>query len=200
MAKIALDCDGVLANFISAFADEANRMWPGTFPKNYWKLHTQWNIPSNLLSTKQVDQVWEKIKATENWWMRLDPHHDSVGALAIFFYTQRCHEVHIVTSRVPTIGQTISFQTDVWLRACGVNPCLNYLGVLPVANSDHKVEIYDFAGFDFSIDDKLETVQQCDALPKHKAFLLDRPWNQSGSVKNRVKSVQEFLDAVVKVG
>lgn len=200
MAKIAIDCDGVLANFIKAFTEEANKIWPGRFKPDYWQSHSQWNFPPELLSSKETNQVWERIKATPNWWMRLDAHADSVGALAIFFWTHRYNDVYIVTSRVETVGASIAFQTDTWIRACGVQPCHNHLGIVGIPNSDNKAMFYRISGMEFSIDDKSETVEMCDAEldpKKHKAFLLDRPWNQDAKVKNRVKTVEEYLKRIV---
>jgi hypothetical protein len=198
MAKISIDCDGVLANFLKAFAEEANHIWPGRFPKDYWQQHKQWDFPADLISKAEVNQVWERIKTTPDWWMRLDPHGENIGVLAIFFWMHRGHDVYIVTSRVETEGHTVAWQTDTWLRACGVSPCHNYLSVISVPNSNEKIDIYRAMQIDFSIDDKGETVEQCQQLKSHIALLQDRPWNQDAKVKHRVKSVQELFDLVDK--
>src|SRR5262249_16100431 len=104
MAKIAIDSDGVLASFIKAFTERADHIWPGPFKPDYWLSHTTWNFPSELLSKSEVKQVWERIKATPNWWMKLDAHSDNVGALAVFLFTHTHNDIYLVTSRTETVG------------------------------------------------------------------------------------------------
>jgi hypothetical protein len=193
MAKIGIDCDGVLANFIKAFADEANHIWPGRVPKGY--VQTRWDDIAGLTSD-EIDQVWKRARATENWWMKLDAYSANVAALMTFLYATKGHDIYIVTSRVPTAGASVAFQTDVWLRACGVFPHSNYLAVLPVEHWHDKRHIYKHGGFDFSIDDKGETVAACDTLEEHTAFLLDQPWNQEFRPKNRVTDMKKFFNAI----
>lgn len=194
MAKIAIDCDGVLADFIAAFCEEANGIWPGKFPRGY--VQTRWDFDPTVITKAEVSQVWDRIKATPDWWLRLNAITSNVGALAIFFHTHVCHDVWIVTSRMPTIGQTVAYQTYLWIRACGVDPVHNYLGVLPVENWHDKKKIYKFAQIDFSVDDKTETVEDCDTLAGHKAFLLDQPWNQAAKVKRRITTLTEFFKEI----
>jgi hypothetical protein len=132
--------------------------------------------------------------------MTLSAHADNVGALAVWFYAHANHDVWICTARQPSLGATVAFQTDTWLRGCGINPCHNYLGVI-TAEGDDKADVYAHAGIEYSIDDKTETVEHCDTHPllkhqKHKAFLLDRPWNTGANVQRRVKSVEDFLKEI----
>jgi len=199
MAKIALDCDGVLANFIKAFVEEANTLFPGRFlnPGEYAaNEHKTWDFPPDLLSKAETNKVWEKIKRTTDWWLKLDAFSDNVGALAVFFYTHKHDDIYIVTSRVETEGHSVAWQTERWLMACGVSPMHNYLGVIMCPNSDHKVELYDYMGIEASIDDRAETVEICDHLPNHRAYLLDRPWNVTANVKHRVPTVAQYLKEV----
>lgn len=194
MAKIALDADGVLANFLKAFITEAKRMGVGRFPKDY--VHTSWDFPTDVLTRAETSQVWERIKNTTDWWLTLDAFSDSVGALAMFFYTHKHDDIYIVTSRVETNGHSVAWQTERWLMACGVMPQHNYLGIIMVPDSDRKVDIYRAMKIEASIDDRAETVEICDSLPNHKAYLLDRPWNTSANVKRRVATVSEYLKEV----
>lgn len=203
MAKIAIDCDGVLANFIKAFAEEANHVWPGRFsnPGEYAASgHKAWNFDPAVLSHDDVKVVWKRIIATPNWWLTLDAFTDSVGALAVWLWTHRGHDLWIVTARTPTIGAGVAWQTNQWLRACGVDAVHNYLGVF-LAEGDDKGDVYKYSGIEYSLDDRGDTVEACDALlpdRHHKAFLLDRPWNQDAKVRRRVKSVREYLEAIEK--
>jgi uncharacterized HAD superfamily protein len=195
MAKISLDVDGVLANFNKGFVEQINHIWPGRLAKDHIQKH--WHDWGDLTDS-EIDQVWRRIEATPNWWMTLDAYSSGVGALAIFFWTNQAHDVWLVTSRSDTLGHSTPFQTDTWIRACGVNPCQNFLSVITATYPSDKRGIYKHIGIEYSLDDKGDTVMQCDKLEGHKAFLLDQPWNQQAVVKRRVKSVQEYLDAITK--
>ncbi len=196
MAKIGIDCDGVLANFGHAWNHMVNTIWPGRVPPQYNA--KDWDDYYDL-SEDEVDLVWRRIKGTPNWWLSLDAYSDSIAALAHFLIKASDHDIQIVTSRATVIGLPTAKQTEIWLDACGVRAHHNYLGVLVVPDSNEKWRIYLSGGFDYSIDDKGMTIEQCDmihpALSNHQAFLLDRPWNQSATVRNRIASVKEFLKA-----
>lgn len=196
MAKIAIDCDGVLADFTKAFFEEANSIWPGRCDVNYQP--KSWDDFPDL-NHAEMTQVWDKIRATQNWWMKCPAYGRNVAALCAFFYTNRGHDVHIVTSRTPTLGSSTAFQTWTWLRACGIDPFHNYFGVITVDNWPDKRPIYKAAGIEYSVDDKPETIIACDTLDGHKAYLLERSWNTEAKVKNRVPDLATFLQRVVEL-
>ena len=196
MAKIAIDCDGVLANFTKAYGETANRLFGDARYKLGWE-PPDWNF-GGLYAPEEDEKIWERIKATPNFWLTLDGYSHNVGALMSFFVKHNHHEVYIMSSRAETVGMTNTEQTHLWLRACGVREMHNYLGVIIVPDSNKKAAIYRDGGFDYSIDDKKETVEQCDRTKmEHKAYLLDQPWNQDAKVQRRVKSVEAFLGEIV---
>jgi hypothetical protein len=192
--KIALDVDGVLANFTDAFAEMANRIWPNKVPKGYVNSH--WHDLGGLTSEEQ-HIVWDRIVATPNWWLIVNAYTSGVGALAVFCHMHNGHDIYLVTSRTPTVGGTVPWQTDMWLRACGVEAGHNYIGVIESPQPSAKRAIYKALEIVMSIDDKGSTVEECDSLAGHQAYLLDRPWNQDAKVKHRLNSVDEFLRQVV---
>jgi hypothetical protein len=202
MTKIAIDCDGVLTNFIKAFVEEANHIWPGRFPNPlHYSLHnhTAWDFSDAVMGPDEVKQVWRRINGSFNWWLTLDAFTENVGALAVFLWTHKFNDIFIVTARQETLGASVAGQTDLWIRACGVDPVHNYLGVVPIEGDD-KAAFYQLSGIRWSVDDKGSTVEQCDAMMPdrhHRAFLLDRPWNQDAKVKRRVKNLSEFFAQVV---
>lgn len=193
MARITIDCDGVLADFNTGFIAEANKIWPGRIPADYVKPgYDEWDG----LTRAEIAQVWERIDNTPNWWLTLNALPDEVGELARFLLTQRDQDIHICTARKEGAGMTVAKQTKAWLFACGVAPGSNYLGVIPVVNSHKKASVYKALGVQWSIDDKGETVLQCDKLEGHNAFLLDRLENRNVTPKRRVGSMKEFFDAI----
>lgn len=195
MAKIAIDCDGVLANFTKAYGETANRLFGDARYKDGWE-PPDWNF-GGLYTPEEDKRIWERIVATPNFWMRLDAYSDNIGALARFFIEQNNHEVYIVSSRAVTVGMSNTQQTHLWVRSCGVREMHNFFGTIVVPDSNKKAAIYRDIGFDYSIDDKKETVEQCDRTKmSHEAYLLDRPWNQDANVKHRAASVEVFLKAI----
>lgn len=191
--KIGLDCDGVICNFLKAFYEEGNRIWPGRLDTNYQ--NQQW-FDLQGLNDDEVNKVWERIKTTPNWWMTLDAYRDAIAALQMFLYQNHGHDIYLCTSRVPSVGSTVAFQTNVWLKACGVEAGNNYIGVVPIAHGNDKIKFYVAAEVHFSLDDRGDSVEYFDHHDKgvHQACLLSRPWNRDAQVKRRVTSVQEFLD------
>lgn len=193
MARIAVDCDGVLARFEKAFFETANSIWPGKCDPNYRP--KAWDdFPP--LTKSEFKQVQAKIAATDNFWLKTEAYSDNVGALAKFLLTNKGHDVWIVTSRWPSAGMTISMQTRLWLHTCGVSEAINYLGIIPVDDSTLKAEVYKAAQIEFSVDDKAETVEQCQDLPNHTAFLLSREWNQHGKVKHRIPNLEAYFEHI----
>jgi 5'(3')-deoxyribonucleotidase len=191
--KIAIDCDGVICDFVQGFVDTTNKLWPGRLKDGYEP--SVWDF-SDTMKKDEVNRVFEQIKRTPNWFLKLEPYSENVTALARFFVERKGEDVWLVTSRFPTYGMTVAKQTAMWLEFCGVSPIHNYLGVIPVANSDEKQLVYAAMGVEYSVDDKAETVEQCEAIPGHKAFLLDRPWNQEAKVERRIKNLEQFFRQV----
>lgn len=193
MAKIAIDCDEVLCDFYTGFFQVANTIWPGRFNPAY--APSGWNDFQGMTS-KERHQVWDKVYAIENWWLSLGPHSEAVGALATFLATERDHDIYIVTARKSGAGMTVAKQTQIWLHSCGINQGQNYLGIIAVEDSPEKARLYQAMGVQYSIDDKGITVVECDALKDHKAYLLDRSWNQDVTVKRRVATLDQFLSSI----
>lgn len=193
MAKISVDADGVICDFGRAFNEEANRIWPGKVPPGY--VNTHWDDLGGLTNDEQ-SQVWERIKASPNWWMGLQAYSENVAALEQFLEAHSGHDVYIVTSRTPTLGMSVAYQTEQWLHACGVRPHANYLGVIATDYPSEKARLYKATGMAYSVDDKGDTVAACDKRKGHSAFLLNRPWNQEAKVRRRVNGLAEFFKAV----
>lgn len=187
MSKIAVDCDGVLADFVRAFNIEA-----GLDP-DYQPTGWDW---SGILTKAQADATRERMMSTENGWLTLSAIRENVSALARWLAATRYQDVWIMTSRWDTPGLTTAKQTELWLYNCGVRSMGNHLGVIVVPYSEDKVDICSRLGIDWMVDDKLETIEAFDNFPYLHGALLDLPHNRQREVKWRVKNVGEFLDKV----
>lgn len=195
MARIAIDCDGVLADFVTAFIDATNRLWPGKLPRDYQS--TDWDF-TDALTKRELAKVWRVIDSTDNFWLSLNAISDNVMALAQWLTSRADHDVWICTSRAQGVGLTNTKQTELWLHSCGLRGVNNYLGVVTVPQSQHKVDVYRAMEIEWSIDDKPETVIECGLIDtfKHEAWLLNTSQNQAASVHNRVRSVGAFLEKI----
>lgn len=196
--RISLDCDGVLADFYHGLREAIQKTFPEIKLPMDWT-PKNWDV-SDLLTEEQLDAVWKTIKATENFWLNLPPYAENVGSLARFLATQKSQDVWLVTSRAPVAGLSIAKQTELWLQAYHVSPHHNYMGIILSEHADSKVDIYRATGIDWSIDDKIETVLQCQKLPKHRAYLLRQPANKEswGKAKLEVDTVEEYLNDITK--
>lgn len=194
MARIGIDCDGVLANFGAAFIEVLHQVEPNnTLTEDNW---TSWEY-GDRVGAATIRKVWNIIRNTPNFWLRCAAYESNVRALAKWLAITTKNDVWIVTSRANTRGTlTVTEQTRQWLDCCGIRSYLNYFGVITVPDPDDKVDILSRLDIRWMIDDKVDTIESMDRFPYLNAALLDRPWNQHGKVKWRVKSVAEFLAAI----
>lgn len=191
--KISIDLDGVLANFVYGAIKVANSLWPGKL--DFKAEPTGWDF-SNLLLKEELDKVFEEIRKTEKFWYKLKPYIDNIKALQTFIWTNKDVDVYFVTAREETIGKSVLEQTTDWLYAYQLWPNKLRSTVIPVKSGKIKHEVMRAVGIEYSIDDYPETVQLCNELPGHKAFLLDRPWNENFDVGPRVFSLSEYLNII----
>lgn len=188
MSVVAIDLDGVLSDFNTA----AYRLVFGREPQDVPFMPPEWD----WVKGAEARMLWKKIEGFYNFWLHLPAYPDNIVALARWLIQRVDQDVHFVTSRVPTAGMSVARQSEFWLQSCGIRPGQNYLGVVVVPDSDEKKYIYKAMGVEYSIDDRTETVEQCDSLPGHQAFLLDRPWNQDAGVKRRATTLLGFLEKI----
>lgn len=186
MARIAIDCDGVLADFVSAFIAELQKIEPG----HPLKSAEQWTTWDGGVDHKLRNKVWKKIAETENWWLSLNAYND-VGDLARFLLETKGHDIWVTTARSKSSGMTPTKQTEIWLKTCNLYDGHNFLGVMTIPDPDEKARFYAAAEIEWSIDDKESTVAICNLMPDHQAYLLKRPWNSGNDMV--VQTVGEFL-------
>lgn len=174
------DMDGVLADFIGGYRKLQTTLGREQTFSTAWDAY--WD-----------KDVWQDILTSTDWWAKLSPIPDphTFERIADLHYAA---DVYFVTRRP---GVEPRRQTTRWLRDRGIHSPT-------VIISARKAEIAQAIGADFSIEDKAGSAVAIQYMaPKTKSFIVDRPYNQFnhdvlGSKVIRIKSVDEFLDAVVK--
>lgn len=176
--RLGFDCDGVLSDFSKCYLEWAAEMWPDFKPLPEWDFG---------LTKSQQDVLWAEIKATENFWLKLE----AIGTSKLREADSK-HTLIFVTSRVPSAGASIERQTAMWL-----NWKFDVLWptVIVVNHWHEKPALFRDLRLDAFIDDKQETVLAM--LRKGQdAYVFDQPWNREENFPNRVKSIEEYISSV----
>lgn len=207
--RIAVDCDGVLADFYFGFMAVANSIQPGAFPMDYEPLvqQTDWEfVDVGLVDSSLVDKTWDTIRdKVENFWLSLPTYKKEVHELHQFLESAPNDvEVFFVTSRVPSQGLTVLAQTQKWLRRykllrLGSSVIVKPRGVL-------KEFIYTALGISCSVDDYWPNVPLKGMLApwtgrpaNHHGYLLARAWNEKHRTDLEVvNSLGEYFEKVVQ--
>lgn len=158
MAVIGLDCDGVLAEFTSAFVqriidvtgrdlfgrDKAG--WDEDFPP-------VWDFPQETYgyTDEEVDRTWKNIRKDAEFWLRLKPLYGASEAVReLDFLRIAGHDIYFVTARP---GISAKRQTEDWLEGMGMHCPTVILG------SD-KGAYVKLLKMDAYIDDRLSNANQ----------------------------------------
>jgi hypothetical protein len=128
--RIAFDCDGVLADLDSALADIATRLFgdtpgPRTTPDTAAATDAD-EGPSaeeeqveppryRTLTRKQQHDLWEAVRAADNFWESLGETEPGVVARLAQLARERRWEVIFITQRPSSAGEITQFQTQRWL-------------------------------------------------------------------------------------
>lgn len=189
--RVGVDLDGVVANFRSAFesaASEAGVSLPGA------GLDASITDP---LSSREIRKIWDYVKRTPNWWVRLAPY-EPAQIVRLYETARRLRwEVVFVTRRPVTLGDPVQFQSQWWLEQQG----FFYPAVLTVPGS--RGELANALRLDVLIDDQIHNCVDVISASTAKAVLLlrDRP---DASVEDHavsrgigvVGSLEEALDVL----
>lgn len=188
--RVGFDMDGVIANFRSAFetaASEAGVALPGGVDQ----------ATADPLSSREIRRIWDYVKRTPNWWVRLSPY-EPAQIVRLYETVRRLKwEVVFVTRRPSTAGDPVQFQTQWWLEQQG----FFYPSVMTVPGS--RGELANALRLDVLVDDQIHNCVDIISGSTAKAVLLlrDRP---EPSVEDHavsrgigvVRSLEEALDVL----
>jgi len=191
--RIGFDIDGVLSGgFYGAYealvikhAGEdkfGEHRWPQEFP-------CTWNWPEHYgydpaLTRFPDGPVWKEIHDSATFWMRLDPLPDMQTVRHFLDERRGVDDVYFVTDRP---GRFSKSQTETWLMRQGIyHPTVILSGRKGDVAVALKLELY--------VDDKGENIVDVEAKsPTTRAVLIQRPYNQHVTVRERADSVAEVL-------
>ena len=159
--RIGCDIDGVLADFRTGFFDVAAQVLG----------RTRSNSADDLDAVSEADsrRVWKAITQTPNWWLGLAAYEPIEIARLYRLAREHRWEVFFMTTRAPTAGESVQFQTQWWLEQHGF-----YLpSVVTVPGS--RGELANSLRLDLLLDDQMLNCAEVVGASKSKALLLLRP-------------------------
>lgn len=190
--RVAIDVDGVLADFTYAFTDIAVELGVLSRRRHCSEQDT-WHFERGR-EPFNADLVWEEFKRRWNWWMTLEPFPDIEATIPFLNQAIAEHDVFFVTSRVPTRGLAVDAQSRYWLEGLGINMPHAGLVVVPTGQ---KGQVCKGLRIDVAIDDCPANL--CD-LRNHGIQSLARSWQYNRYPEWRgfgVRNLGEFLEVYV---
>jgi len=140
--RVAIDVDGVLAEFTLSFTTLATNMGLCEAPR-FCKDQQTWEFEFD------VDPVWNVWKGLWNKWMTLDPLIYPWDILKLNDAI-RDHDVYFITTRPGTRGLTADRQTEYWLAGLGINTMMSRVIATKAGSKGRLMEALDI---EIAIDD-----------------------------------------------
>ena len=128
---IFLDIDGVLAEFCVAFSRLIQQFDP-TMPSITSATQPDWSTWGGEMTKERASFGWEILKKVENFWEGVP----SLAPPSVFRRIAAAHKtipILFVTSRIPTVGNSVQRQCVNWLEQKGIEDPL-----VIVASGGHK--------------------------------------------------------------
>lgn len=162
MIRIGLDLDGVVADFRTAFLDAAaDLLGPDAIRSPSAPMPDL-----NAVSAADAKRVWRVITDTPNWWLGLTPYEPAQIARLYQLARRYRWEVSFLTSRIPTAGDSVQFQSQTWLESNGF-----YMpAVVTVPGS--RGEVANALRLDVIVDDQFLNCLEVIGASQAKAILL----------------------------
>jgi hypothetical protein len=164
MLRVAFDLDGVVADFKTAFLAIAEVV----LDRDAIDRRASPMPDLDAVSAADAKRVWKVITETPNWWHGLSPYEPDEIAHLYQLARRFRWEVSFLTSRVPTAGDSVQFQSQTWLETYGF-----YMpAVVTVPGS--RGEIANALRLDVVIDDQFLNCLEVVGASQAKAILLIR--------------------------
>jgi hypothetical protein len=162
MLRLGFDLDGVVADFRTAFLDAAAQLLGRD------SLRTQSSPMPDLdaVSAADAQRVWNVITATPNWWLTMAPYEPTQIARLYQLARRFRWEVSFLTTRVPTAGDSVQFQSQAWLETYG------YYMPAVVTVPGSRGEVANALRLDLVVDDQFLNCVEVVSASQAKAILI----------------------------
>ena len=189
MLRLGFDLDGVVADFRTAFLDAAAKLLGRA------AIQRQSSPMPDLDAVSPADakRVWKAICDTPNWWLGLAPYEPAQIARLYQLSRRFRWEVSFLTTRIPTAGDSVQFQSQAWLEAYGF-----YMpAVVTVPGS--RGEIANALRLDLVVDDQLLNCLEVVSASQAKAVLILQMGNKSGDQTFEQRATERGIGVVYRL-
>jgi len=192
--RLGVDIDGVVADFTGAFrrvALEVVKRAPDQ------PIDPEQAVSTGVLSSSEVRRVWDRILRTPNWWTTLTAYEPAQVNRLYLLARERQWEVVFLTTRPPTAGESVQFQSQWWLERQGFY--LPAVATVPGSRGD----VANALRLDAIVDDRLLNCLEVIGASQAKSLLLQRQPDQlaedQASARGiaMVRTLEEAIDALV---
>lgn len=199
--KIAIDVDGVLADFVTPFAAlleaQTGKIIP--LPPTTWDFHYAAGI-----TKAESRRAWEHITST-SFFFGLEEEPFAAETLHLLDnLNENGHQVYFITTRP---GSQAKLWTEEWLNSRGV-----FVPTVLIAKDEPaKGLLAKGLALDVFIDDKPENCAEVVKATRQQIiykgietntfvypciYLVNRPYNQDNNISNEVRP---FMDGIVRI-
>jgi hypothetical protein len=191
MLRVGFDLDGVIADFRTAFLDAATKI----LGREAIRRPSSPMPDLDAVSAADAQRVWEVITQVPNWWLSLAPYEPAQISRLYQLARRYRWEISFLTSRIPTAGDSVQFQSQAWLEAHGF-----YMpAVVTVPGS--RGEIANALRLDLIVDDQFLNCLEVVGASQTKTILILRMGDDAleQQATERGIGVVHRLDEVVDV-
>lgn len=183
--RVGLDVDGVIFDFVSAFREEATKLFDRKFPR----FSSDWEFGNWNLSPNEWDELWGKVRDSLNWfsWEEKPFNKSTVQHVRTL---DRISELCFITNRMPTKGQSVRYQTQEQLYEIGIEfPTVLVRKDKGPAIAGLELDVY--------VDDyvmNLHRAEECSPLTK--LFLFNQTYNENLETPDRWTRISSLREVV----
>jgi hypothetical protein len=189
MLRVAVDLDGVIADFRSAFRQVASHV-----------LDRDLDGDDEPMAPTERDRVWGAIARTQNWWATIQPYEPDQIARLYGAAREGRWEVVFMTKRPPSGGECVQVQTQWWLEHHG------FLLPAVVTVPGSRGELANALRLDLVIDDLFVNCVEVVSSSPAKAVLMLRDHEPEGVADHAlargigvISTLQEGIDVLQRL-